>query len=600
MKKLSFEFKYFVQTSVDVAWDVFSHTDKLNQSMGLPPVKYSKAKEKSAIPILEAQTKSMGMTLNWSEIPFEWVRENYFSDVRRFHNGPMKEIHMKLLLEPKENKTSVRVCVDVAPKNWFYWLLLKSILGKKINRDFKRVVAHLNEYAKKNQGSLLPQPKEFPIKESIYKQRVKAVLDEYPEYQSLSELLFKFIKHGFDNEVLGMRPFELADNWGEDRRAVLQFLLCCARVGVLDLKWAVMCPTCKVPTTQHTTLKQLEQDLHCEGCQIKYDTEFDRSVEVRFDVNQAIRAAKADVYCVGNPGSKGKIFAQFILQPNEQRSLDLTLPATRWKAILFGKGETEFSVSEELEDKDLQLKVGDEGVTVSKSIIGSSIQLSLNNQLDRECLIQIEDDRWRDQAATAAFVTSLTRFRDLFSSEVLSPGEEIAVRNLSVMFTDLKGSTAFYQETGDAKAYHLVRSHFSFINEVLEKYNGVLVKTIGDAVFAVFFTTVEALQAAIEIQKGLPAFNENNQSQFEIKMGVHTGPLIAVNANSRIDYFGSTTNIGSRLEKESQGGDVVVTEQVMQDPDIQEWLKDQPLKQETQSTQLRGIQTPLSLTRLIP
>ncbi|HRG08884.1 MAG TPA: hypothetical protein PLJ08_09925, partial [Cyclobacteriaceae bacterium] len=71
---------------------------------------------------------------------------------------------------------------------------------------------------------------------------------------------------------------------------------------------------------------------------------------------------------------------------------------------------------------------------------------------------------WSDQAATAADVTILQVFRDLFSSEVLRAGEEISVGSMTLMFTDLRNSTKLYRDIGDAPAYGRVREHF----EVLE------------------------------------------------------------------------------------------------------------------------------------
>ena len=93
---------------------------------------------------------------------------------------------------------------------------------------------------------------------------------------------------------------------------------------------------------------------------------------------------------------------------------------------------------------------------------------------------------WPDDAATAARVSALQDFRDLFSSEVLSPEEGFEVRYLTVMFTDLRSSTAMYRERGDAPAYALVRDHFQVLRDAIAKHHGAVVKTIGDAVMAVF------------------------------------------------------------------------------------------------------------------
>ena len=63
---------------------------------------------------------------------------------------------------------------------------------------------------------------------------------------------------------------------------------------------------------------------------------------------------------------------------------------------------------------------------------------------------------------------TLQAFRDLFSTEVLRPGDEVSVRRVTLLFSDLKGSTALYERIGDATAYKLVREHFACVDVGIE------------------------------------------------------------------------------------------------------------------------------------
>ena len=72
--------------------------------------------------------------------------------------------------------------------------------------------------------------------------------------------------------------------------------------------------------------------------------------------------------------------------------------------------------------------------------------LHVQNATDAEQLFVLERMAWSDQAPTAAEVTALQVFRNLFSSELLRPGERISVGSLTVLFTDLRDSTSFYQQ----------------------------------------------------------------------------------------------------------------------------------------------------------
>src|SRR5258708_36894578 len=72
---------------------------------------------------------------------------------------------------------------------------------------------------------------------------------------------------------------------------------------------------------------------------------------------------------------------------------------------------------------------------------------------------------------------STQTFRDLFRSEVIDTAEGIEVKDLSYLFTDLKGSTALYDRIGDAKAYYLVRQHFETLTQVIPAKSRPLFKT---------------------------------------------------------------------------------------------------------------------------
>src|SRR3989442_13149618 len=114
--------------------------------------------------------------------------------------------------------------------------------------------------------------------------------------------------------------------------------------------------------------------------------------------------------------------------------------------------------------------------------VATEAGLTFENATDVEQLFILERTAWSDDAATAAEVTALQVFRDLFASEALRPGEQISVGTLTVLFTDLKNSTRLYREIGDATAFGRVMNHFDVLKQAIAAEDGALVKTIGDAV----------------------------------------------------------------------------------------------------------------------
>jgi class 3 adenylate cyclase len=99
-----------------------------------------------------------------------------------------------------------------------------------------------------------------------------------------------------------------------------------------------------------------------------------------------------------------------------------------------------------------------------------------------------------------------------------------------------------------------------------------LVKTIGDAIMAVFRRPDAALRAILKAQNILSHPTDGAQP-LTLKVGIHAGPCIAVTLNDRLDYFGGTVNLAARLEGLSSGGDVVVSENIYRDPAVQDLLR---------------------------
>ena len=196
--------------------------------------------------------------------------------------------------------------------------------------------------------------------------------------------------------------------------------------------------------------------------------------------------------------------------------------------------------------------------------------IRLINETDQVQTFELERTAWSDQAATAADVTTLQVFRDLFSSEVLRPGEEISVGSTTLMFTDLRNSTKMYREIGDAPAFGRVREHFEILENAVAAEGGSIVKTMGDAIMAAFRHPVSAMRAVWVVQQQIAARGEPPLS---LKVGIHHGPCIVVTLNDRLDYFGSTVNITARLPNFSMGGEVILTEPIRNDPEVVEFLE---------------------------
>ena len=76
----------------------------------------------------------------------------------------------------------------------------------------------------------------------------------------------------------------------------------------------------------------------------------------------------------------------------------------------------------------------------------------------------IEDRGWASDALTAHEVTTMQAFRDIFADSVLRPGDQVEIRRVALLFTDIKGSSELYNRAGDARAYGWVREHYAVLD----------------------------------------------------------------------------------------------------------------------------------------
>jgi class 3 adenylate cyclase len=209
--------------------------------------------------------------------------------------------------------------------------------------------------------------------------------------------------------------------------------------------------------------------------------------------------------------------------------------------------------------------------------------------------------QWRgDRTIHGVEVLNHPVFRDLFGDDTLPVDQSLEIKSATVLFTDITGSTAMYEALGDARAYRLVRDHFDLVFEAIADNRGVPIKTIGDAVMGVFTTEAEAVEAAFAMTAALDASNAERAdgTELHLKIGIHRGPVIVVTLNNRLDYFGRTVNIASRVESLSGSRELSLTHDVLRAPGVVDGLKARVSRVARRRVTLKGIDEPITLFRV--
>jgi len=131
---------------------------------------------------------------------------------------------------------------------------------------------------------------------------------------------------------------------------------------------------------------------------------------------------------------------------------------------------------------------------------------------------------------------------------------------VTVFFTDVVGSTGYFDRFGDTAGLLLLHRHDSLVTSAVEEFQGIVVKTIGDSVMAEFPEPVLAARAAIAIQRRLLEQNQNviENERLRIRTGIHYG----VGFRRGNDLFGDAINLAARITKHSAAGQILVSQPV--------------------------------------
>src|SRR6266705_772523 len=113
----------------------------------------------------------------------------------------------------------------------------------------------------------------------------------------------------------------------------------------------------------------------------------------------------------------------------------------------------------------------------------------------------------------------------------------------AILFADVSGSTALYEKLGDKPAAKMIEACLGELRAVVAKWEGKVVKTIGDELMVVFGRPEVACAAAREMQQRVNALPPTGGVTLAIRIGVHYGPVLV----EKSDFWGDGVNTAARL-----------------------------------------------------
>jgi class 3 adenylate cyclase len=421
------------------------------------------------------------------------------------------------------------------------------------------------------------------------------------------------IRSGDDLSLYRVNPLAFARDRAISDAESIDLFLHAARSGLFGMSWDVVCPQSGMVLDSFGALRTLKTHYVCGLCDVTGDTDLDDFIEVTFTVSPQLRRLPfhdLSSLSVEDFHWKARFLSDGRLPGRQDRFLDVLHGLVRGLSFLpsgsitslraeLGPGalagvnvQTQASfavhVIGEPATTPSHLHVKYDGKLFSSSMSavppGMVVLEVENSSATRGSLLLIN---WPpeilaqtvkpaldfDPYLSGGMLLARQTFRRLFRSERVDEKEGLGIRQVTLLFTDLKGSTAMYERLGDLNAYALVREHFALLGATVQEHSGAIVKTIGDAVMAVFSRPTDAVSAALHILGDIERYNaEHGNPSIILKIGAHCGPSIAVTLNENLDYFGQTVNVAARVQALADAGEICLSEALYSAPGVSRLL----------------------------
>jgi class 3 adenylate cyclase len=564
---------FYWQLDVDATpaelWPFIADTSRMNRAMGVSRMHFE---ERDGV--LHGRSRNGGVLQEWIEVPWSWVAERNVSSTRIYQRGLAHVVRAIFELSPSgDGKTKLEVYFGWVPRGVLQAWILRIGMGR-LEQDFARVVREIEGQIHQSPEAPPPLRVSVPPPSPEAAARVQDIARQLVEQGSPAPLvreLTDYLTSADDIELTRIQVPRVARRLGLDEDALLGACLRATRLGLLALSWDVICPHCRGVRAELKTLGEVPRKGDCRVCGIDFENDSEGAIEVAFHVHPSIREVQKVFFCSAEPAFKAHIRVQQTVEPGASRRIPTALGPGRYR-LRAGSDAGGTIVEVDPAAQSAELRWTPEHPP-EPTCVKPSPTLILENSGERTLAFVVESSSWSEDALRAGRLLGFQEFRDLFSEEYVSADVQLSVGRQTILFTDVVGSTRLYSTRGDPGAFVDVKKHFTEIYQVVAEHRGAIVKTIGDAAMVAFSDPVEALKAAKAIHDRLPPGRED--LGIRVRISLNTGPCIAVNLNTNIDYFGNTVNVAAKIQACAEAGQVAFTESVLEQSGVAAYLENQ-------------------------
>jgi class 3 adenylate cyclase len=160
----------------------------------------------------------------------------------------------------------------------------------------------------------------------------------------------------------------------------------------------------------------------------------------------------------------------------------------------------------------------------------------------------------RDETSTT--IAAIVADVDVAAMDVR--GETSPDGMMTIVFTDVEGSTEMLERMGEERWFELMLAHNRLVQMAVSEHGGSVVKSQGDGFMILFASATAALAFAVALQQAFTWHNVSNpEAQLRVRIGLHTGNVLKTEEE---DYLGRAVVLAARITGRARGGEILVSQ----------------------------------------
>lgn len=557
-------------------WPWVSNTERINAAVGLPSVEYKTQKDEQGLKHRYGTIRLGWTKLRWEEHPFEWIEGQRLGVLREFEGGPFQWFVSIVELAAKpEGGTRLTHTVRIAPRGLLGRLLAHLEVNVKGRKPLDRVYRRIGEIVASRGNHLgTDDPYASPVRvQSSLRRKLDAartrLVDAGIDLAILDQLI-EFLAVSPAQELARIRPRPLARRLQVEPQALTTVCLEACQAGLLELHWDILCPTCRVAARVKDSLSEVDAHEHCEACELDFDVELSKSVELIFRAHPEIRQADLRTYCIGGPEHAPHVIAQSRLAPGETVTLDLQLDPGTY--VIRGP-QLPYSIRMVV---DASVGIGRARIALEPKThtprpwhVAAGRQLIiLESRYEVPLVIRLERAALRTEAITAADALRLPVFRKLFPGETVTRNQLANVSTNTLLGIRVANLMDLYTSLGDSQTCVQVGAILAKCRTAIESHGGKVIQEQEEGLMGSFAVARDAAESAAELLEGLA--EQSPTQQVQCRMVLHRGMTLSNSFSGRGDLFGRSVSYAKHLLDDAAATPLVISEELACDDEVQQ------------------------------